>query len=114
MKIADIVKVLEAEVITGADKLDDEVLYGFASDLLSDVLTVDSERMLLLTGMANLQTIRTAEMSEIICIVFVRDKKMSYEMIDLATENDIVTIESSFSLFRAILVLHDNGLKPVF
>ena len=114
MKIADIVKVLEAEVITGADKLDDEVLYGFASDLLSDVLTVDSERMLLLTGMANLQTIRTAEMSEIICIVFVRDKKMSYEMIDLATENDIVTIESSFSLFRAISVLHDNGLKPVF
>jgi DRTGG domain. len=114
MKIADIVKVLEAEVITGADKLDDEVLYGFASDLLSDVLTVDSERMLLLTGMANLQTIRTAEMSEIICIVFVRDKKMSYEMIDLAIENDIVTIESSFSLFRAILVLHDNGLKPVF
>ena len=114
MKIADIVKLLNAKVITGNSKLDEEVLYGFASDLLSDVLTVDTERLVLLTGMANLQTIRTAEMSEIICIVFVRDKKMTSEMIELATENNIVTFESPFSLFRAISVLHDNGLKPVF
>ena len=114
MKIEDIVKLLNAKVITGSNKLDEEVLYGFASDLLSDVLTVDSDRLVLLTGMANLQTIRTAEMSDIICIVFVRDKKITPEMIELATENGIVTIESPFSLFRAISVLHDNGLQSVF
>ena len=114
MKIADILKKLNAKVITGSNKLDEEVLYGFASDLLSDVLTVDREQLLLLTGMANLQAIRTAEMSEIMCVVFVRDKKMTTEMIELATENNIVTIESPFSLFRAISVLHDNGLQPVF
>ena len=114
MKIADILKLLNAKIITGNNKLDEEVLYGFASDLLSDVLTVDKEQLLLLTGMANLQAIRTAEMSDIICIVFVRDKKMTPEMIELATENNIVTIESPFSLFRAISVLHDNGLQPVF
>ena len=114
MKITDIVKLLNAKIITGSDKLDEEVLYGFASDLLSDVLTVDSEQLLLLTGMANLQVIRTAEMSEIVCIVFVRDKKMTPEMIELAAENNIVTIESPFSMFRTISVLHDNGLQPVF
>ena len=114
MKIADIAKLLNAKIITGGDKLDEEVLYGFASDLLSDVLTVDSERLLLLTGMANLQAIRTAEMSEITCIVFVRDKIMTPEMIELATENNIVTIESPFSMFRTISILHDNGLQPVF
>jgi len=114
MKIADILKLLNAKIITGSDKLDEEVLFGFASDLLSDVLTVDSEQLLLLTGMANLQAIRTAEMSEIACIVFVRDKKMTPEMIELASENNIVTIESPFSMFRTISVLHDNGLQPVF
>jgi len=114
MKIADVVKLLNANLITGNDKLDEEVLRGFASDLLSDVLTTDSERLLLLTGMANLQAIRTAEMAEIICIVFVRDKKMTPEMIELASEINIVTIESPFSLFRAISALHDYGLKPVF
>ena len=114
MKIANVVKLLNAKVITGSSKLDEEVLYGFASDLLSDVLTIDRERLLLLTGMANLQAIRTAEMAEIICVVFVRDKKMTPEMIELASENNIVTIESPFSLFRTISVLHDNGLQPVF
>ena len=114
MKIEDIAKLLNAKVITGSNKLNEEVLFGFASDLLSDVLTVDKEQLLLLTGMANLQAIRTAEMSDILCIVFVRDKKMTPEMIELATENNIVTIESPFSLFRAISVLHDNGLQPVF
>ena len=114
MKIADVVKLLNANLITGNDKLDEEVLYGFASDLLSDVLTTDIERLLLLTGMANLQAIRTAEMAEIICIVFVRDKKMTPEMIELASDINIVTIESPFSLFRAISALHDYGLKPVF
>ena len=114
MKIADVVKLLNANLITGNDKLDEEVLRGFASDLLSDVLTTDIERLLLLTGMANLQAIRTAEMAEIICIVFVRDKKMTPEMIELASDINIVTIESPFSLFRAISALHDYGLKPVF
>ena len=114
MKIADIVKLLNTNTITGSDKQDEEVFYGFASDLLSDVLTVDCERLLLLTGRANLQAIRTAEMSDIICIVFVRDKKMTPEMIELASKNNIVTIESPYSMFRTISILHDNGLQPVF
>jgi len=114
MKIADIAKLLNAKIITDNNRLEEEVLYGFASDLLSDVLTVDSDHLLLLTGMVNLQAIRTAEMAEISCVVFVRDKKMTPEMIELATENNIVTIETPFSLFRTISVLHDNGLKPVF
>ena len=114
MKITEVVDLLKAKVITGSNKLDKEVLFGFASDLLSDVLTIDRDNLLLLTGMANLQSIRTAEVSEIICIVFVRDKKMTAEMIKLASEINIVAIESPFSMFRAISVLHDNGLKPVY
>ena len=114
MKIKDVAKLLNANIITGSSKLDEEVLYGFASDLLSDVLTVDSERLLLLTGMTNLQAIRTSEMAEINCIVFVRNKKMTPEMVELASENNIVTVESPFSMFHAVSVLHDNGLKPVY
>ncbi|MDR2928205.1 MAG: hypothetical protein LBV41_08420 [Cytophagaceae bacterium] len=114
MKLNEVVELLDAKVITGADKLDKEVSFGFASDLLSDVLTIDSEYLLLLTGMANLQAIRTAEMAEVSCVAFVRDKKMTPEMIELASENGLVTIESSFSMFHAIAVLHDGGLKPVY
>ena len=114
MKLTKIVELLNANVITGADKLEEEVKFGFASDLLSDVLTIDRDSLLLLTGMANLQAIRTAEMAEIICVAFVRGKKMTDEMIELADENNIVTLETPFSMFHAVAVLHENGLKPVY
>jgi precorrin-6x reductase len=114
MKIKEIVKILNAKVVTGSTRLEEEVEFGFASDLLSDVLTTNTDNLLLLTGMTNLQAIRTAEMAEIMCITFVRDKKMTQEMIDLANDNNIVTIETPFSMFHAVGVLHDNGLKPIF
>lgn len=114
MKLKEVVELLDAKVITGADHLEDEVYFGFASDLLSDVLTVDSENLLLITGMANLQAIRTADMAEVTCVAFVRDKKMTPEMVELASENGLVTIESAHSMFLAIAVLHDAGLKSVY
>jgi len=114
MKLKKVVELLNAKIITGADRLEEEVKFGFASDLLSDVLTTNAEYLILLTGMANLQAIRTAEMAEIICIAFVRNKKMTPEMIELASENNLITIESAYSMFRAVAVLHDEGLMPVF
>lgn len=114
MKVVDIVNVLNARVVCGADKLGNEVKFAFASDLMSDVLTIDVEHLVLITGLANLQVIRTAEMADIFCIVFVRDKKITQEMKLIAEENQIVILESPYSMFRAVSVLHDRGLQPVY
>jgi hypothetical protein len=84
MKLKDIAIILNAEVICGHSKLEREVEAVFASDLMSDVLTIDSEKLLLLTGLVNIQTIRTSEMSDIKNIVLVRNKKASPEMIALS------------------------------
>lgn len=88
--------------------------YGFASDLMSDVLRREEEGLLLLTGLANLQTLRTAEMADISCIIFVRDKKATEQMISLAREHDIVLMECAYSLFKTAGLLYQAGLKPVF
>ncbi len=114
MKISEIVDVLNARVVCGSDKLNTEVRYAFASDLMSDVLTLDTENLMLVTGLANLQVIRTAEMADIFCVVFVRDKKVTPEMKKIAEENHIVILESPYSMFRAVSVLHDCGLQPVY
>ena len=74
---------------------------GYSSDLMSDVLTLDTDNLVLLTGLVNLQAIRTAEMADIKAIVFVRNKKASQEMIDLARENGICLLESPYSLFKS-------------
>ncbi len=75
MKVNDIVKTLDAHIVCGEDRQDYAIHVAFASDLMSDVLTLKNDHVLLITGLANMQTIRTAEMSDINCIVFARNKK---------------------------------------
>lgn len=94
MTIKEITNIIDGKVICCEEKLPDSVEFAFASDLMSDVLTVEKENMLLITGLANLQTIRTSEMSDISCIIIARDKKIGKEMISLARENNMVLIES--------------------
>ncbi len=114
MKTKEIVKLLNARVVCGENLLDREIEMAFASDLMSDVLTTPFDDGLLITGLANLQAIRTAEMMDVFTIVFARRKKVSDEMIKLAEENDMILIESDYSVFRIAGVLFSNGLKPVY
>jgi hypothetical protein len=114
MRISQLVEVLEGRVVCGEQFLDKEVQYGFASDLMSDVLTLDSDKLVLITGLNNLQTIRTAEMADIECIVFVRNKKVLPPMVEIACEHEMVLVESRFSMFNAVARLSTAGLKPVY
>ncbi len=114
MKIRDIVERLGAKVITGDIHLEREVEFAFASDLMSDVLTLDNANMLLITGLSNMQAIRTAEMSDITTLIIARNKKISEEMKIVAAENDMVLIESPYSVFRISGELFRAGINPVY
>jgi predicted transcriptional regulator len=114
MKLSEILPLVEGEVVTKGLSDDPVLEYGMASDLMSDVLTLDVEHTLLITGLANLQTIRTAEMSDIHCILFARNKKASPEMIELAEESEIVLVESKHSMFNVCGMLYEKGIKPLY
>ncbi|MCK9162757.1 MAG: DRTGG domain-containing protein [Bacteroidales bacterium] len=116
MKISEIAKILDAQILVSNSNLDldIQIKYGFASDLMSDVLTLDEEEVVLITGLCNIQTIRTAEMANIRCLLFVRNKQASEEMIELALENDMIVLQCSYSLFRTVGILYENGLCPVY
>lgn len=114
MKVSEVCELLSAKVICGADQDDKQVYRGYSSDLMSDVLTLDTDHLLLITGMCNLQTIRTAEMADIRFIVFVRNKRASDEMLALAREHGICIMESPFTMFKASGTLFMSGLKPVY
>ena len=114
MKLKEVATILNAEVICGQSRLGRDVEAVFASDLMSDVLTIDSEKLLLLTGLVNIQTIRTSEMSDIKNIVLVRNKKASPDMITLAEENRIVIMECSYSMYKACGLLFEKGINPVY
>ncbi|MDH6311872.1 putative transcriptional regulator [Parabacteroides sp. PFB2-10] len=114
MKIQQVKELTEANIVCGATQLDKEVSSAFASDLMSDVLTLDCSEVMLITGLCNLQTIRTAEMAEVSCILFVRGKKVTPEMIELATENQMILLETPYSMYRAVGLLYNNNLRPVY
>ncbi|MBR1810373.1 MAG: hypothetical protein IJ766_01825 [Clostridia bacterium] len=111
MKISEIVKILDADVITGADSLDRDVRTVCGSDLMSDVLAFVKEQAVLLTGLVNAQVIRTAEMMDMQCIVFVRGKKPNLDMIELANDADIVLLGTQFEMFTACGRLYAGGMK---
>lgn len=113
LKIEDLLVKLNANLHVGSK--DSYVpKQAFGSDLMSDVLTLEDDDILLITGLANPQTIRTAEMADISLIIIVRGKEVTEEMKDLAKENEITILSSPFSLFKVCGVLYQNGLKPIF
>jgi hypothetical protein len=114
LKISKIAELLNATIVCGEKNINQEVEYAFASDLMSDVLTLEPVNVLLITGLANIQTIRTAEMAYTRAILLVRNKKASNEMIALANENDNVILEYTGSMFKASGILYSAGLKAVY
>ncbi len=114
MNLSQIVELLNAKVITNNFSPEISILKGLASDLMSDVLTIHAEDSLLITGLCNIQTIRTAEMAEIGVIVFARNKKVTKEMIEIAEENQIILLRCKYSLFKSVGILYNNGLEAVY
>jgi len=114
MKVSEIIKVLDGKILCGEERGDYAVDVAFASDLMSDVLTLKNDHVLLITGLNNLQTIRTAEMSDISCVILARNKRASEEMIELARENDMILIECRYSVFKTCGLLFEAGVKPIF
>ncbi len=114
MKISNIQKITGARIVAGGGFTDRDVNKAFSSDLMSDVLTLDDDDILLITGLANVQLIRTVEMADIHVVLLARNKKASPEMIELAEENNIILMESPFSIFRASGLLYSNGIRPVY
>ncbi|MDD3522346.1 MAG: hypothetical protein PHC79_05275 [Bacteroidales bacterium] len=114
MTIHEIVSLVKGKILCGNVGEEDFVEYCFASDLMSDVLTVRRSDFMLITGLSNVQSIRTAEMSDLKYVMLVRGKTPPQTMIELAEESGIVLIMSPYSMFKASGILYMAGLKGVF
>jgi serine kinase of HPr protein (carbohydrate metabolism regulator) len=110
MKISTIREILKADVVCGEEFLDDEVHSACGSDMMSDVLAYVKDQAVLLTGLMNTQVVRTAEMMDMHCVVFVRDKKPTPDIIALAEESGIVLLASPKRMYEACGILYANGL----
>lgn len=114
MTLRNIAESLNAKVMCGESRLDEEFKYAFASDLMSDILTLEEHNPVIITGLCTIQTIRTCEMASLGVIIFVRKKKPNQEIIELAEDNDMVLMECDYSMFKACGTLYQNGIEPIY
>ncbi len=110
MKISEMQQLLEARVLCCEENVNRHVYSACGCDLMSDVLAFVKDQAVLLTGLVNPQVIRTAEMMDMICVVFVRSKVPTQEMIELARESGIVLMVSDKRLYEACGLLYQSGL----
>lgn len=110
MTVKDAMNVLGARVLVGEEHLDREVLSACGSDMMSDVLAFSKDHSILLTGLCNPQVIRTAEMLDIVCIIFVRGKKPDELTLKMAKERDLIVLGTGHRMFSACGMLYEAGL----
>ncbi len=110
MTLREVAEILDATIVGGKDQLDREVATAFGADLMSDVLAFAKPGCLLLTGLTNLQIVRTADVLDIAAIIVVRGKCPLPETITLAEELRIPILATRYILFEAAGRLFAKGI----
>lgn len=110
MKLREVADILDAKILCCEDKLEQSVLSACGSDMMSDVLAYVKDQGVLLTGLLNLQVVRTCEMMDMVCICFVRGKTPDESTIELARSKGIVLMTTKERMFGACGKLYSRGL----
>ena len=111
MTLQEIKAILNAQVIIAPQDPRMELKMACGCDLMSDVLAFAKEDSLLLTGLTNLQVVRTAEMANIKALVFVRGKEPDREAIALAMAKNIPILLTELPMYEACGRLYQAGLR---
>ncbi|MFB0566326.1 MAG: DRTGG domain-containing protein [Candidatus Aminicenantaceae bacterium] len=113
MTLKEIKDLLEAEIICGDNCLEEEITFAGGSDLMSDVLAFSKPGILLLTGLSNVQSVKTANIIEAKAIVYVRGKKPDKEGIKIAKKKGIPILSTKYMMYKACGLLYSHGLPGV-
>jgi predicted transcriptional regulator len=111
MNLKKVKEILKAEVLCLEEKLEKEILYVGATDLMSDALCLLEANSLLLTGLATLQVIRTAEILDLAGVVFVRGKIPPQDVIEVAKKSGIPLLTTKYPMYEACGKLYIAGFQ---
>jgi len=113
MKLAEIRDILECEVLTDDDDLSVEVHQVVASDGMSEILAFAKSTELMITGLTNIQSIRTADVSGVSAVIYCRGKRPDKKVVDFAKQKRIPVMITKMVMFDICGILYNKGLKGV-
>jgi len=113
MKVKDVINILSAELILGNNRLEDDVNSIGATDMMSDILALSEPGMLILTGNTSPQSVRSAIVTDLLGLVFVRGKNIPPETIRMAKESDLIIMKTDMFMYSACGRLYTEGLRGI-
>ena len=113
MKLSEIKSLLDCEWISASIVEDIDVTRCMSSDMMSDVLAFASPGAVLLTGLTNAQSVRTADFADAAAIVYLRGKRPDQTAIKLAEQLSIPLMCTKTGMFEACGILHGAGCEGV-
>ena len=111
MKLTDIRDILRCDVLTGEDELSMDVETVVASDGMSEILAFARPGALMITGLTNVQSVRTADIANVRAMVYIRGKRPDEKAINLARKNNIPVLATDLGMFDVCGMLRDRGLR---
>lgn len=111
MTIKEVQDVLGADLLTPEADTAREVHTACGSDMMSDVLAYVKDQAVLVTGLNNPQVVRTADMMDMVCIVFVRGKRPDAMLLEMAVAREIAVMATEHTMFSACGMLYAHGLR---
>lgn len=111
MTIQKIQELLHADILFGDELLDMDTEFAFSADMMSDVLAFAEHCSVLITGLCNSQVVRTAEMLDIVCVIFVHGKMPDKHILAMAREKKMVILSTAHFMFTTCGILYEQGLR---
>ena len=113
MTLSEIRDILQADVLTGEEDLSADVQQVVASDGMSEILAFAKSRELMITGLTNIQSIRTADIAGVCAVVYCRGKLPDRKVVDFARQKKIPVLVTRMVMFDICGILYGRGLKGV-
>ena len=114
MKLSKVKDILECEVLYGEEILDEiEVSSCLGSDMMSDILAYAEPWAILITGLTNAQSVRTANVADAAAIIYIRGKKPHETTLELAQEMRIPVLSTEKGMFEVCGLLYTAGLAGI-
>ena len=112
MDIAKIMETVDAEILFGAENFNElDITKAVAADLMSEVMLDTEEGSLIITGLINPQVIRSAEMLDVYAVLFVRDKSIPANILELAADRGVTVLRTPLTMFEACGQLDVAGVS---
>ena len=111
MKLDEIVKALDLSVKTGSGNLDAEVAWGFATDMLSDVMGHAKEGSLWITIQKHQNIVAVAVMKSLAAIVLTGGREPDEDTLEKAEREGVAILGTKLESFSLAGKLYEMGIR---